>query len=283
MEYKLLKIGTDAEIFWKNSVGDPVPSIGLLPGTKYEPTTITSLGNGFTIHEDNVMPEFGIPPATTPEEFSENISKMLGWLEDFGLSRELQTDISPAKFFLPSQLAHPQAQEFGCDPDWCVWTRKVNKVDMFSPIVKQLRTAAAHIHVSFTVDGHPPEVIEAEPLVQMLDLAFLPFLFINNEEDMIRRQLYGKAGAYRYKEYSETIKGIEYRVLSNIWIRHPKLTMFVFNQIRWVFDTISAFSDLIPNLSKNLQQSIDKKDLTTAKRLIREYGVPLPAGVTLNV
>ena len=206
MKYKLLKVGTDAEVFWKNQQGDPVPSLGLLPGTKHHPTTVTALGPGFTLHEDNVMPEFGIPPASTDMEFSSNIKIMLSHLEALGKTFNLGVDISASRFFLPSQLAHPQAQEFGCDPDFCIWDGAQNVINKQGNIVTQLRTAAAHVHVSFTVDGKRPTINQMGPVIKTFDLAFLPFLFIDT--DRFRRLLYGKAGALRPFQYSPHIFGL---------------------------------------------------------------------------
>ena len=282
MKYKLLAVGTDVEVFWKNPVtGDPVPSLGFLQGSKRNPQTILKLGKGFTLHEDNVMPEFGIPPSTSAKEFSTNIGKMLLYLEEIGKGLNLSVDISPAKFFLPSQLMHPQAQEFGCDPDFCVWTRQKNKVDINSPSASQMRTAAAHVHVSFTVNGKPPGIIDVEPIVKMFDLAFLPMLFI--DQDVFRRQLYGKAGAFRAKKYSPGVAGVEYRVMSNVWIKFPALQEFVFNQTTWALNHEEPDYFLyLENESKNLQSAINLRNLTEAKRLICEFSVPLPKGLTLD-
>ena len=51
-------------------------------GTKEEPYTIPSLGEGFSTQVDNVMTEFNIPASSSPEEFSQNIQKVLDWIQN---------------------------------------------------------------------------------------------------------------------------------------------------------------------------------------------------------
>jgi hypothetical protein len=53
-------------------------------------------------------------------------------------------------------------------------------------------------------------------------------------DDPRRRHLYGKAGEYRLTKY-----GIEYRVLSNAWLVHPALHMFVYEMARRVLGTVN--------------------------------------------
>jgi hypothetical protein len=48
------------------------------------------------------------------------------------------------------------------------------------------------------------------------------------DKDATRRQLYGKAGAFRPKPY-----GMEYRVLSNRWLDSEPL-------MRWVYNTLQT-------------------------------------------
>ena len=114
----------------------------------------------------------------------------------------------------------------------------------------------------------------------MLDLAFLPFLFL--DKDRFRKFLYGKAGAHRQKEYSTGIKGIEYRVLSNIWITHPKLMEFVFSQIQWVFKILPEYISTINGLGSTLQKTINTVDLENAGYLINHYNIPCVPGQTIN-
>ena len=51
---------------------------------------------------------------------------------------------------------------------------------------------------------------------------FISTILDLSEEAVARRQLYGKAGCHRPTEY-----GVEYRVLSNYWLKSPHLVMLM--------------------------------------------------------
>ena len=54
------------------------------------------------------------------------------------------------------------------------------------------------------------------------------------DPDTSRRKMYGKAGAFRPKPY-----GMEYRVLSNAWLKSPELIKWVFNNTKLAFERLT--------------------------------------------
>jgi hypothetical protein len=96
------------------------------------------------------------------------------------------------------------------------------------------RTGAGHIHIGWT-DDQPctnDHFNDCKRLARQLDYYLgLPSMFWDN--DTKRRLLYGKAGAFRPKHY-----GMEYRVLSNLWLNSEKLQRFIFK------NSVKAFNDL---------------------------------------
>lgn len=228
--YQLLKVGTDAEVFLKgHRNGRAHPVIGMLGGTKHAPLPVEELGEGFFIQEDNVAAEFNTPPADNAVTFSDDIGKMHNWLAGKMSAKGYDLAIVPSMLFTPKQLDHPQAQEVGCEPDLNVWTRGVNPSPKLNPIMAKLRTASAHIHVSFSYNGEPldPEnIMVREPVVKAMDIMVgLPSIIL--DKDTNRRQLYGKAGAFRFKSY-----GIEHRVASNFWIASNDLRQWAFRGVQ---------------------------------------------------
>lgn len=230
-KFKLLKIGSDTEMFLKDKRSNkPVPVIGLLGGTKEEPLSVPELGEGFAVQEDNVMVEYNIPAAKTADEFSTSIKAMVGYLRKKFDDKGLKLAIAPSMIFTKSQLDHEQARRIGCEGDFCVWTRSLNPNPKDAPELETMRSAGGHVHVSFTVDGKlPDDILQVEEVVKGID-ASLGVMSVILDKDTRRKKLYGKSGAFRPKPY-----GIEYRTLSNFWITKPEYTDWVFNTIQNVF------------------------------------------------
>jgi len=75
-------------------------------------------------------------------------------------------------------------------------------------------------------------VMNCQDLVQQFDW-FLGGWSVFMDKDEVRRNLYGKMGACRYKPY-----GVEYRVLSNFWVASKELRLATWNR------TCSAISNM---------------------------------------
>ena len=247
-----MRIGADPEVFlWNPSTKSLQSSIGLIGAGKWNPKQIDGLPEGFTLQEDNVSLEFGIPPATTREEFVKHIKTVMkGGLSNLpGLSfSKLSCAVFPE-----DQLQHPMAREFGCEPDYNAWTGKKNpKPSSPNPF---LRSAGGHVHVETTLD--PIYVGRA------LDLFLgVPSVLMDRGEE--RKKLYGSAGAIRFKPY-----GLEYRTLSNFWIFKDKL-------IRWVWDGVEQALETIPKIDidgweTDIVKCINTNDKEIAEDLVYEF------------
>lgn len=254
-------IGSDMENFAVDKKGNHVALCGLIGGTKEEPLQIAELKDGYMIQEDNVALEFNIPVCYTAKEF----------VQSFKIMRSHTTKILKSLGFKPSnfasvsfdkkQLTHPKALEFGCEPDFSAWTCNVNP----RPTSKNetLRTCGGHIHVGSSLDMTTG--------VRNMDLLLgVPSIIADdNPASVTRRELYGKAGAMRPKNY-----GWEYRVLSNFW-------MFSDSLVRWVFDqTFVAATGGIridkPDEDK-IQDCINNSNKDLALELCNKYNIYIPA------
>lgn len=277
MKFSLLKIGTDAEMFLRSKIDQqPVPVVGLLGGTKTSPMPMIGMAPGFAVQEDNVMAEFNIPAAPDARKFSDSIFAAMGYVAERMKAHDLVVCVEPSMFFPETSLDTAQAQEFGCEPDFNAWTKRKNKVDREN-VVHTLRTAAAHIHVSYTVDGSLPNhnLKAAELGVKAMDL-FLGVPSIFADKDTNRRKLYGKAGAFRPKSY-----GHEYRTISNFWIARDK-------QRRWAFEQTAAALEFASSeegkhaLLKDeatiemIQDAINDNDEAIAEHLVMQYNLEVP-------
>lgn len=111
-------------------------------------------------------------------------------------------------------LSTPEAQTFGCDPDYDAFsknpqtTRKVPDLSEFL-----YRFAGMHIHIGYpNKEGVSPEPIPIVPFVQLTSM-FLNLLFSPFDFQTKRKPYYGQPGLYRPKEY-----GVELRCLSSATI-----------------------------------------------------------------
>lgn len=253
---EIVAVGSDVEVFLLDGQGKPIPSIGILPGTKHDPAPIAGMAPGFAIQEDNVMPEYNIPPAKDVYTFVYNLMRVqeeiTANVKAMGYGGIL---VKPSMRFTKEQLDHPQAQKAGCEPDFCVWEKRQNDPVELDP---ELRGAGGHMHVTFTVGGKIPTfqeyLTEYECLVMALDLCWsVPALMKDKDKD--RRRFYGKAGAFRHKIYGGEVHGLEYRVQSNWWTQNP-------SDIGWSYDCLNRAVDLVnawgPSAHVNLLGYKDK-------------------------
>lgn len=248
-----MRLGCDPEVFLVNVASKFVSAVGLIPGTKEEPEPIAGMAEGFTVQQDNVAMELGIPPASSAEEFDQSIRQVLLGVKAYhkGLSQSM---VSSA-VFPKSQLNTAGANHFGCEPDYNAWTGEPNPKPVLPE--KGFRSAGGHIHVETSLDKRA--------VIRGLDLYIgLPSLFLD-PDGHARRVLYGKAGAYRPKSY-----GVEYRTPSNFWIFSETRRMWVFNQCLTVVEQVGAGRVF---LDYRVQEAIDSNNLELAAALMAEYQV----------
>jgi hypothetical protein len=225
-------LGCDPELFVVNKEGKPRSAHGLVPGTKEAPYKV----NKGAIQVDGMALEFNIDPASSEDEWVENISTVMQELRT-ATSPEFKFHIKPSVRFNGNHLnAQPEeAKELGCMPDIDAYTMKENPRPDGNTT---LRTASGHIHIGLEKDADvtsEAHAIKYATLVKHLDL-FLGLRSLEWDTDRTRRELYGNPGAMRLKPY-----GVEYRVLSNQWLEKEELVRFVYRQ------TLRCIEDLKSN------------------------------------
>jgi hypothetical protein len=218
--------GCDPEVFIKNEKGVHVPPIGIIPGTKEEPAY---MGDDVFLQIDGMSAEFNITPATNFEDFDARIETALKKIKEL-LPKKWSIDVTPYVRFDPEifDAAPPQSKELGCHPDVNAWTGEINPPPNMEDD-PYLRTGAGHLHIGWTKDADltdPQHILNCRDLVQQLDW-FIGAWSIDKDQDATRRQLYGRAGACRYKTY-----GVEYRVPSNFWITTKTSRLAVWNRMQ---------------------------------------------------
>lgn len=221
---KNILIGADPELFLHDGT-EFVSAHGLIPGDKNNPHPVEK----GAVQVDGMALEFNINPASSAEQFDENIETVLIQL------REMVDQIDPKlKFvFEPYAEFDPVYFQFlpfdckilGCEPDFnTLGTEKIPPDNlMHSPF----RTAAGHIHIGWTREQTPRE----EKHFNMCKKIAREFL---NEEGFVpltknereRVKYYGAPGSFRPKSY-----GVELRSPSNLWVKDSKTRQEMFNRV----------------------------------------------------
>ena len=244
-----MRRGSDPEVFLVNQQGKHIAINGFINAGKDNPLQVPDMPTGFTLQEDNVALEYGIPPAATSAEFVEYIQKVMDVSKQW-----LPADVTFSKLsctvFEDDQLQHPLSRVFGCEPDYNAYSKKANPKP--HPSHRGMRSAGGHIHVE--TDKHILKVVKA------MDF-FLAVPAVLMDNGLERKQLYGKAGAFRPKPY-----GVEYRTLSNFWIFSPKL-------IDWVWrNTERALNNLeVASTCQHVEECINTNDVKLAAAICNEY------------
>lgn len=261
----MFTIGSDPEVFLRDKEGNLVSSIGLLGGTKKKPVATP---HGF-IQEDNVTAEFNSRPASSLDEFIENHRLIIQDLNDILVPLDLSVDISGSALFSDELLSHPKARIAGCEPDYNAWTRGRNIPTSYEDT--NMRAAGGHLHIGFERAATDP--VSRLAFTKALDLELgLPSVIL--DPDYARREMYGKAGSHRPKFLTKDgFDGIEYRVLSNFWLKSEGLLRFVYKKVQKVESELDYLSELADSISDELVNVINHGNSEDAIILCNSMGV----------
>ena len=228
--------GCDPEGFlFEKGKDTAVPAAGIIPGNKWEPHKV-EYG---AVQVDGMAAEFNIDPVDNYADWERNISSVIAQLTAM-LPEHLEIRWVPSVVF-PEDVfdkAPDEAKELGCMPDFDAHTGGVNPPPRFDNN-PYMRCAGGHLHIGWTkgedVSSGQQHIMNCQDLGKQLDW-FLGGWSAYVDSDRVRRNLYGKMGAIRYKDY-----GLEYRVLSNFWVATPELRRQVWDRMISAVDNIAGY------------------------------------------
>lgn len=265
-----LLVGADPEVFAKKN-GKLISAHGLVKGSKEHPHVVP---NG-AIQVDGMALEFNIDPSPTCDSFVKNILSVMKTLED-SLPQDVTLAVVPtAKFGSDYINSQPLiAKELGCSSDLNAYTGLDNEKPNASV---PFRTAAGHVHIGWSEDmdiNNQDHIDLCCDLTKVLDLYLgVPSVFMDS--DVTRRSLYGAAGSLRVKSY-----GLEYRVLSNFWLKSEASIEWVYNQVALAIKVflegfrVSEYDEHVIVTSINNSNKASSKLLLESKGLLGErYGL----------
>lgn len=264
-------IGCDPEIFLTRE-GTAVSAHGMIPGDKKAPYPV----DGGAIQVDGTAVEFNTDPVPYQDFDAWNAKIVLVMRQ---LAKEVKAkdpsltfNLSPVQDYDPEYLASlpDEAKELGCDPDYCAYTLEANpRPDGDRPF----RTGAGHIHIGWgadiPVDNREHHEICAS-FVKMLDATVGMFMTVIDREPR-RRELYGKAGAYRAKPY-----GVEYRFPSNVWLKSKarrKVVHHLINKALYYMRQGYGVQDVVGLSEEQVRVILDTGNFAAAKTCLNKFSV----------
>ena len=265
-------LGADPELFVGQN-GVPVSAFGLIAGDKKNPQKV----EGGAVQVDGMALEFNIDAVSNEADWMKNINGVLAILAAMVPQHQLLPQ-PVAEFGLEYIRSQPEkAKELGCEPDWDAYTVAVNpRPNGELPF----RSAAGHIHFGIPEAGGEAPVDDMDYIgwiaakVRELDFYVgLPSLFYDN--DTKRRELYGKAGAFRPKRY-----GMEYRTPSNQWLGSDNLKRWAYQASMYAMEQIDKGICLADKYG-DIQRIINKSDKAAAAHIIKAEGLILPKGIAV--
>lgn len=250
-------VGCDPEVFVKQD-GVFKSAHGLIKGDKKNPQKI----NRGAVQVDGMALEFNIDPAASEDEFCLNVQDVFAAM--CAMVPGYEVVATPVATFDPEYMKQQpeEALELGCDPDFNAWNGMANPRPNGD---RAFRTASGHVHIGWT-DGVDTasgiHLAQANAVVKQMDFYLgLPSLLYDS--DTKRREMYGKAGACRYKSY-----GVEYRTLSNAWLKSESLMRWVFRSVQKGMADLMQGKALVDTFG-DVQEIINTSNITEAKAIIK--------------
>ena len=263
-------VGADPEVFMFKD-GKPVSAFGVIKGTKREPFKVKD----GAVQVDGMALEFNIDPANSEEIFANNIKSVMATLKEMVPGYELiATPV--AEFGYDYIKQQPQeALELGCDPDFNAWEDGL--VNPRPNGDNPFRTGAGHVHIGWTngqsvwdQDHVDAGIIATKQLDFFLGL---PSLFF--DKDVKRRTMYGAPGAFRTKHY-----GVEYRVLSNAWLKSEELIRWVYNNTQDGIKRLMSGERVFNGGEKLVSEMVkEKPNMNKIEKFLSKNNINLPPSV----
>ena len=264
-------VGSDAEVLLKDKAGKYRSAIGLIGGSKENPRPTK---HGF-VQEDNVLAEFNVNPSRSEAEFVRNTKLILADLDEIIKPLDFTVDIKASALFDLDQLHHPLALLAGCEPDYDAWDLVPNEKPTLEGT--QLRSCGGHVHVSFDEADNDP--MHRPNLVRVLDLvAAIPAVIMDT--DTRRRSLYGKAGCHRPKitMNGDSYDGVEYRTLSNFWLRNEKTMAWVYRTVDRAMTDFTELLEAANAMRHEIVDTINSGNVSKAEQIVKQFNLEVVNG-----
>ena len=265
LQHYTITMGCDPEFFFSKK-GEIIGSEKIIPknGLMVQDQYGNPLESKIVI--DGVQAELN-PKETTCRVFlSNNISRCFKQvLETMKLKEDpdLTIDFTQTIKVNKKELASlsPENQILGCSPSKNAYTKK-SFISVKNGAKYYYRSAGGHIHIgNYASNQYIKGALDnPKTLIPLLDIMLgnTCVLLDRDPGNIQRRKVYGRAGEYRTPSH-----GIEYRTLSNFWLKNYKLAAFVFGLTRETVN-ILANSTKEHNYAKEIIKAVKRTDIKKA-------------------
>lgn len=260
-----IKVGADPEFFVKKD-GVPISAHDLVPGTKAEPHRLKK----GAIQADGTAVEFNIDPAATADEFVDNITTVLEQIREI-IPKEFEFSFSPTIVYPAAYFESlpKTAKDIGCSPDFDGGVITWAPAKLRTPILPPNTVfGGGHVHVGWTDKADvndPSHLWDCTAVSVTLDELMREALYLW-DNDPVRKNTYG-INRMRPKPY-----GVEYRQLSNAWLKYPKLWPWIFESSQFCVNFIAAGLRTMGPRTYYLANDADN----IRKRQIERFGKDVP-------
>lgn len=149
---------------------------------------------------------------------------------------------------------------FGCSPSLNIYAGGTIPIDI-DPLEYTYRSAGGHLHFG-TNDYDMKRVLKNHKIIiPLLDIMVGNTAVLMDREPLQeeRRKYYGRAGEYRVTKY-----GVEYRVLSNFWLRNYTLFSFLTGVSRYALNIVLSDMKYKTKYTKKIMSLVNIEDIKTA-------------------
>lgn len=218
-DYVKVRFGTDPEAFFQNPRGFIIGSELVIP-------EVLKSKHG-EIVRDGVQLEIHVRPEFSREKLAKNIGNAFRTLNNHLYKRNdgSKLNLKAVVRVTQGQLNRlsDKSRELGCAPSENIYDEKA--AIGVNPKTYKVRSAGGHVHLEL------PEKLmgEYKRVIRACDVLVgnQAVLFDREPLQALRRRVYGRAGECRPQKY-----GVEYRTLSNFWLRSDPLVSFVLGMAR---------------------------------------------------
>jgi hypothetical protein len=279
--YLSVAFGADPEFFFQNKDGSVVGAEKILPKegvgntTSQYKTIFTPNGWQYVTDEkgertievvdsgpkliiiDGVQAEFNVLPNHCRQSFSSNLSVCFRKTAEHIIGKDIVASFAQTVTVDKDEMESlsRESQQFGCAPSKNAYGN--TKVAIKDASKYYSRSAGGHVHIGYGGSLTVQKVLKNTDItVPILDIIVgnTCVLLDRDPGNIERRKNYGRAGEFRLPKH-----GLEYRTLSNFWLRSYQTMSLVLALVRFA---VSVAGD--DAVSKELLGLVDIEDIAKA-------------------